>query len=89
MNCFQIWSCSPDKENDVCTALSWRPDGKVLAVGYSSGALSLLDIESEIPIYRNKLHGSATFLNWISCDKDVENKDELQSKYDAVIHQSY
>ena len=27
------------------TALSWRPDGKVLAVGYDDGHLILLDIE--------------------------------------------
>ena len=33
------------------TALSWRPDGKVLAVGYDDGHLILLDIEVRIFIW--------------------------------------
>ena len=37
------------------TALSWRPDGKVLAVGYDDGHLILLDIEVRI-IYLHNLH---------------------------------
>ena len=35
-------------ENTTCTALCWRPDGKLLASGYSSGLLSIRHIESKV-----------------------------------------
>lgn len=33
----RVWNLDPPKENVTVTAMAWRPDGKVLAVAYSSG----------------------------------------------------
>lgn len=33
----RAWILSPDKEGNRVKGMSWRPDGKVLAIAYSSG----------------------------------------------------
>ncbi|XP_063635710.1 anaphase-promoting complex subunit 4 [Cydia splendana] len=43
----KVWTLSPPKENVTVQALAWRPDGKALAVGYSSGSVHIVDIEDK------------------------------------------
>lgn len=46
----QLWSVSPPHEFSRSTCMAWRPDGKLLAVGYSSGHVAILDVESNEPL---------------------------------------
>lgn len=47
--------------------MSWRPDGKVLAIGYDTGKLDLFDVESHVPVISNSVDEPITFLRWSSC----------------------
>ena len=40
------------------TALAWRPDGKILAVGYDSGCVVLVDVEDANIVHENQLRGT-------------------------------
>ena len=35
------------KSGTTVSSLAWRPDGKVLAMGYSSGVVKVMDVETE------------------------------------------
>eukprot|EP00775_Hariotina_reticulata_P012351 gene12351-12485_t len=46
-----LWAASPDA---LVTAICWRPDGKEIAVGYSNGGISILDVESGETVMEHK-----------------------------------
>lgn len=67
----KVWNLAPPKENVVVNAMAWRPDGKALAIGYSSGSVYIIDIEDK-EILDNY-------------DLELEQLDELDStKYYAI-----
>ncbi|KAJ0179331.1 hypothetical protein K1T71_005043 [Dendrolimus kikuchii] len=41
----KVWNLIPPKDNVTVKAMAWRPDGKALAIGYSSGSVYIVDIE--------------------------------------------
>ncbi|RUP51576.1 hypothetical protein BC936DRAFT_147264 [Jimgerdemannia flammicorona] len=41
----KVWSLPPPKDTTV-GAVAWRPDGKVLAIGYSTGVVKLYDVNT-------------------------------------------
>lgn len=43
----KVWNLSPPKENVTVQCMAWRPDGKALAIGYSSGSVYIIDIEDK------------------------------------------
>ena len=50
------------------TALSWRPDGKVLAVAYENGKIDLFDVEDHQPILTlTEIKQQVSFMRWCSC----------------------
>lgn len=67
-------------------ALSWRPDGKLLAVGYDSGDLTLLDIDSNVPIMRRRPDdpdaGGFTCLKWMLAESPAAKKKSGESSPD-------
>ncbi|XP_019855536.1 PREDICTED: anaphase-promoting complex subunit 4-like isoform X2 [Amphimedon queenslandica] len=59
-----VWSVDPG--DTPVNALSWRPDGKVLAIGYSDGVLIEVSIEKGEMLQKLKLGSSKiTVLTWI------------------------
>ncbi|KAL6045953.1 anaphase promoting complex subunit 4 [Balamuthia mandrillaris] len=59
----RLFAIPSDKR--VVTALTWRPDGKVIAVGYQDGTITLFDIESSEAFFTSHFHSSAiTALSW-------------------------
>ncbi|XP_071539461.1 anaphase-promoting complex subunit 4 [Panulirus ornatus] len=60
----RVWVISSPGESVKVTGLAWRPDSKVLAVGYSSGEVVLVDIEDSSPVHKLSVNGSITALNW-------------------------
>lgn len=66
-------------------ALAWRPDGKVLAVGFEDGGIELYDVESNVPVLVNKAKGSLTFLRWSSCGNHLKESKEDQKDWDFLI----
>ncbi|KAL4708784.1 hypothetical protein ACJJTC_011748 [Scirpophaga incertulas] len=43
----KVWNLSPPLENVTVRCMTWRPDGKALAIGYSSGSVYIIDIEDK------------------------------------------
>ncbi|CAG9791967.1 unnamed protein product [Diatraea saccharalis] len=43
----KVWNLSPPRENITVSCMAWRPDGKALAIGYSSGGVYIIDIEDK------------------------------------------
>ncbi|XP_071476965.1 anaphase-promoting complex subunit 4-like [Diadema antillarum] len=63
-----IWTLSPpgEEERKEVRALAWRPDGKVLAVGYSSGKLILCSVEKAEVIHTANIDQPITTMQWTS-----------------------
>ena len=53
----------------MTTALAWRPDGKLLAAGDSSGLITVRHIEAATPIHSQQLDSKVTCLTWLPCPK--------------------
>ncbi|XP_041973547.1 anaphase-promoting complex subunit 4 [Aricia agestis] len=43
----KVWTLQPPAENILVQSMAWRPDGKALAIGYSSGTVLMVDIEDK------------------------------------------
>ena len=63
----RIWSAAPAEDGRLATALVWRPDGKVLAAGDSSGLLTVRYIEASTAIHTQQLDSTVTCLAWLGC----------------------
>ncbi|KAK6185063.1 hypothetical protein SNE40_007384 [Patella caerulea] len=62
----KVWSLQPSSEEDRVGGLAWRPDGKVLAVGYRSGKIQLVNTENASILHSTDLEGEITSLSWIN-----------------------
>ncbi|UYV76371.1 ANAPC4 [Cordylochernes scorpioides] len=48
------------------TALAWRPDGRVLAIGLAEGKICLVEVEAAETIHKMEVDGEVTSLIWTS-----------------------
>ncbi|XP_075972879.1 anaphase-promoting complex subunit 4 [Anticarsia gemmatalis] len=64
----KVWNLAPPKENVTVSAMAWRPDGKALAIGYSSGVVYIIDIEDKDELDRYQL------------DPDRDNEEFKESR---------
>ncbi len=74
-------------ETRKCTALIWRPDGKVLCVGFDNGDVALYDVKNCEPILKNTMSGPVTSVTWVSCESSVahrQNKTNADSAADEA-----
>ncbi|OWF41517.1 Anaphase-promoting complex subunit 4 [Mizuhopecten yessoensis] len=62
----KVWLVAPPAEEVKVTALAWRPDGKVLAAGYTCGKINLYDIENSEVLTTLELPGEVTCMSWIT-----------------------
>ncbi|XP_060084772.1 anaphase-promoting complex subunit 4-like [Ylistrum balloti] len=62
----KVWLVAPPVEDVRVTALAWRPDGKVLAAGYTCGKINLYDIENSEILTTLELPGEVTCMSWIT-----------------------
>ncbi|XP_056638370.1 anaphase-promoting complex subunit 4 [Diorhabda sublineata] len=68
----KAWSLSPPKENLQVKAIAWRPDGKVLAIGYNSGEVFLIGVENKKTLVDKDAGAEITTLSWVQ--EKIENK---------------
>ena len=62
-----------------CVSLCFRPDGKVIALGYDQGSLVLLEVEHCAQICHVEGKEAVTAITWIDCkDRAPKNKDFLK-----------
>ncbi|XP_063963789.1 anaphase-promoting complex subunit 4-like isoform X2 [Lytechinus pictus] len=77
-----IWTLTPPGEDEgkEVRALAWRPDGKVLAVGYQSGRLLLCRVEKAEVIHTTHVDQPITCMQWTEAlDKDLDSEANGQS----------
>ena len=67
----RVWSVPVSEDRAVC--LAWRPDGKLLAVGYESGNVKLFDIENAECIHTCSIDHKVVFMDWIEEEKLKSN----------------
>ncbi|XP_065070457.1 anaphase-promoting complex subunit 4-like [Rhopilema esculentum] len=58
----KVWSYS--EKGCTFSALTWKPDGKVLAVGDESGSVRLLEVENCSVMHQNDLAAPITSMEW-------------------------
>lgn len=91
----KVWNLPPPKENVTVQAMAWRPDGKALAIGYSSGVVYIIDIEDKEELERYELeqdedefdhtkHG-ITCLSWAVRAETLESVTEPNIYDDASL----
>ena len=60
----KVWTLAPPLETDTVGGLAWRPDSKVLAIGYQSGKIRLCDIEKGEILHATEVEGEVTSMSW-------------------------
>ena len=60
----KVWTLAPPGEGDMVGGLAWRPDSKVLAIGYQSGKIRLCDIEKGEILHATEVEGEVTCMSW-------------------------
>lgn len=66
--------------------MCWRPDGKLLSLGYECGKVILLDVESDSVLRAEQFDGPVSSLGWIE-----GKRDEVPSskKYDPALNLTF
>ncbi|CAL1530744.1 unnamed protein product [Lymnaea stagnalis] len=67
----RVWSLAPPTERDNVGGLAWRPDGKVIAVGYKSGVFRICDVEKGDLVYVGSVKGGVTSLEWMEQSRQM------------------
>lgn len=67
----KAWDLPPPTEKCKVTAMAWRPDGKVLAIGYTGGELILINVENKSILHTLQVSGEITCVNWVQ-EKKIE-----------------
>ena len=70
----KVWSMVPGSEGTKVKSMSWRPDGKVLAVAYDSGEVLICFVENASVLHRLSIP-SVSCLCWISHSEKQESTE--------------
>ncbi|XP_063233204.1 anaphase-promoting complex subunit 4 [Bacillus rossius redtenbacheri] len=60
----KVWMLPPPQDGVRVAALAWRPDGKIIAIAYSSNDVLLIDVEDKRTVYKNHIDGDITYMSW-------------------------
>lgn len=73
----KIWKIGKKGDDVKVTSVVWKPDGTILAIGYSSGDVVLVEVETGKIIHSyNPNNQAITALTWVS---DAKNSDTVFS----------
>lgn len=80
MNFQKIWTHPPPIDTAHVRGIDWRPDEKIIAVGYSTGLVVLLDIENQHVINSIKLDGDIACMGWTQNTREISNSTDVDNK---------
>ena len=83
----RVWSISASEAGRALT-VSWRPDGKILAVAFSDGAIKLFDIENAECVHKTQIETAPTSLNWIEEQKNNMGDETLLKDMHIFVEKS-
>ncbi|XP_044262373.1 anaphase-promoting complex subunit 4 [Tribolium madens] len=69
----KAWSLSAPKDGLKVKSIAWRPDGKIIAIAYSSGQIMLVKVENKSVLHTIGIKGEVSCLNWLQ-DRTVKGK---------------
>ncbi|KAE8748988.1 hypothetical protein FOCC_FOCC004155 [Frankliniella occidentalis] len=61
----RVWSLSPPQEGASVRAMAWRPDGKVIAIAYSTREVLLIDVENKETLHTSHMQSDIISLTWV------------------------
>uniref|UniRef100_A0A8D8X9F5 Anaphase-promoting complex subunit 4 n=1 Tax=Cacopsylla melanoneura TaxID=428564 RepID=A0A8D8X9F5_9HEMI len=74
LNWQRVWLLTPPVENAHVDGLMWRPDGKVIAIAYSTFRVLLINVENKETLHTIILPSRVSVISWPQeKDKDVTN----------------
>ncbi|XP_031628061.1 anaphase-promoting complex subunit 4 [Contarinia nasturtii] len=92
LNLQGLWTQPPPYEDAKVCGISWRPDERILAIGYNSGRVILVDVENHQAVHTLELKSEIVSLNWTQNTKEsYDDFDDLQgnTKLFANGHKVY
>ncbi|CAL4131665.1 unnamed protein product [Meganyctiphanes norvegica] len=83
----RVWVINSPGEKVLVTGLAWRPDSKVLAIGYSTGEVVLVDIEDSSPVHKLNVNAEVTSLNWSQHipEKDSDKQPDFEDTSETFL----
>jgi len=78
----RIWQAAPAEEGRLCSALAWRPDGKLLASGDTGGLLTIRHIESSEAVHTEQLDSAIVSLSWQDTGVGAEDREGQEEAQD-------
>lgn len=69
----RVWSISATEGRAMCIA--WRPDGKLIAVGFENGNIKLFDIENAECIHTSTVNRKILCMDWAKEEKPKSSDD--------------
>nr|XP_023028026.1 anaphase-promoting complex subunit 4-like [Leptinotarsa decemlineata] len=81
----KAWNLNPPKENVEVKAIAWRPDGKILAVGYSSGEVLLISVENKKTLNVKDASSEITCITWVQEKGETTDKDNFTIQDDGKM----
>lgn len=94
LNWQRVWSLSPPSDTSLVKSMAWRPDGKVIAIGYSCGTTYLIGVEDKdiLDTIRpengkdgTSKYGSVISLSWRSKPEE-QNASKVHKNYVSFTH---
>ncbi|KAK9322186.1 anaphase-promoting complex, cyclosome, subunit 4-domain-containing protein [Lipomyces orientalis] len=73
-----VWKMSLKDSKTAISALAWRPDGKMLALGCSDGMIRVCDVNNGRIVHQIATRSSISCVNWVA-----EDNSSIQSRNSA------
>lgn len=89
LNFQKIWTHSPPVDGAKVRGIDWRPDEKIIAVGYSTGLVILLDIENQHEINQIQLDGDITCLGWTQNSREISGISSSDFDQSLDSHETF
>lgn len=74
----KVWSI-PATEGKALQ-MAWRPDGKLLSVGYKDGTIKLFDVENAECVHSCSINSTPTCMDWIESEKDSSVRKDIDKQ---------
>lgn len=81
----KVWSLPPPSEGSSVKGMAWRPDGKVIAIAYSTSEILLVDVENKETLHSSLVDGEVTFITWAQEKDQNDLKNTLLPKQKEIF----
>ncbi|KAJ6640094.1 Anaphase-promoting complex subunit 4 [Pseudolycoriella hygida] len=87
LNFQRIWTHPPPKDGIKVRGIDFRPDEKIIAIGYNTGLVILLDIGTQNEISSFNVNSDITCFSWTQSNKEIEDSTDDETPF--ASHDTY